>query len=101
MWRWGRRGRGRKPIPRHISFKPKQISFIPFNEYGEEIVNKPIYITPDELEALKLVYFNRYSQEEAARMMGVSRATLWRSLNSGRMKIAQALAELRPIILTQ
>ena len=39
------------------------------------------------------------TQEEAAERMGVSRGTLWRSLNSARKKIADMLATKRPLII--
>lgn len=56
-------------------------------------------IYPDELEALRLVYLENFSQNEAASLMGVSRGTLWRLLDSGRRKLVQALIEVRPIVL--
>jgi len=56
---------------------------------------------PDELEALRLVYFMGMTQEEAAKAMGVSRGTLWRALSSGRRKVIQALIERRPLVITE
>ncbi len=101
-WRWGwkRRGPGRRPIPRRIWFLPRSITFIPFNEFGEAVEGEPIYILPDEIEALRLVYFEGLTQEEAAAKMNISRGTLWRALNSGRRKLVQALIEMRPIVIT-
>lgn len=100
-WRWrrGRHGRGRKPRPRHIWFIPRTITFIPFNEFGEAIETEPIYLMPDELEALRLVYLEGLTQEEAAKRMNISRGTLWRALDSGRKKVIKALIEMHPIIL--
>jgi len=43
--------------------------------------------------------FEELTQEEAAKRMGISRGTLWRSLYSARKKIATALAEMRPLII--
>ncbi|RLE37428.1 hypothetical protein DRJ17_06645 [Candidatus Woesearchaeota archaeon] len=100
-WRWGRRGRGRPPKHRIISIEMRYVTFIPLDERGLPISNEPIYIMPDELEALRLVYLENLTQEEAARRMGVSRGTLWRTLSSGRKKITQALVEKRPIILSR
>lgn len=54
---------------------------------------------PDELEALRLVYFEGLTQEEAARKMNISRGTLWRALDSGRRKLVKAIIEMRPIVL--
>ncbi len=99
-WRWGREGPGRRPKPRFISFTlSSEITFIPYDRSGRPIPSEPICIMPDELEALRLVYFEKLTQEEAAKRMGISRGTLWRILESGRRKLIQALVELRPIML--
>ncbi len=103
-WRWGwrRKGPGRPPKPRIIGFIPSKITFIPYDENGTPIQSAPpIEIAPDELEAMRLVYFEGLTQEEAAKRMGVSRGTLWRALSSGRRKLIQALIEHRPIIITK
>lgn len=99
-WRWRRGGPGRPPKPRLISFSPFKLTFIPYDEGGNPINNEPLKLTPDEVEALRLVYFEGLTQEEAARKMGVSRGTLWRSLSNGRRKLIQAIIEKRPIVIT-
>jgi len=98
-WCWGRRGPGRRPKPRTIWFTPGHLTFVPIDEYGGVIEKEPIYLAPDELEALRLVYFQGMTQEEAAKHMGISRGTLWRALSSGRRKVIQALIERRPLVL--
>ena len=98
-WRWGRPGR--PPKPRLIGFKPTVRSLVPFDDYGQPIAGEPIYIMPDEVEALRLVYYEGLTQEEAAKKMGISRGTLWRLLSSGRRKLVQALVEGRPLILVK
>jgi len=98
-WCWRRRGPGRPPKHRVIGFSPSKISFIPHDERGNPINNPPVIIAPDELEALRLVYMEGLTQEEAAGRMGISRGTLWRALNSGRRKLVEALIESRPIII--
>jgi predicted DNA-binding protein (UPF0251 family) len=98
-WRWGKPGR--PPKPRLIGFKPAVRSLVPFDDYGRPIAGEPIYIMPDEVEALRLVYYEGLTQEEAAKKMGVSRGTLWRLLSSGRKKLVQALVEGRPLILVK
>jgi len=47
----------------------------------------PVLLTFSELEALRLVDYEGLTQEEAAERMGVSRATVWRLLMSGRKKL--------------
>jgi len=75
--------------------------FVPYNENGEPVEKEPIYIMPDELEALRLVYLEGLTQEEAAKKMNISRGTLWRALSSGRRKLVQALVEVRPIVISK
>jgi len=99
-WCWRRRGRGRPPRPRILWSNYNEIIFMPMDNTGHPLTNDPIYVFPDELEALKLVYVERLGQREAAEKMGISQGTLWRALDNGRRKIVQALIERRPIIIT-
>lgn len=100
MWRWRRSGVGRMPKPRTIWFTPPHVTFVPMDSTGQlAIGGESIELYPDELEALRLVYLEKLTQEEAAKRMGISRGTLWRLLDSGRRKLIQAVIELRPIIL--
>ncbi|HEW94341.1 hypothetical protein DRN84_01545 [Candidatus Geothermarchaeota archaeon] len=104
MWRWRirQRGRGRPMKPRFIHYLRPHPPMIPIS-YGRIPPPpphiKPIEMTPDEYEAYILIYYEGLSQEEAALKMGVSRGTLWRSLDSARKKIAEMLATGRPIIV--
>ncbi|HDH07173.1 MAG TPA: DUF134 domain-containing protein [Thermoproteales archaeon] len=101
-WRWRkRRGRriGRPPKSRIIFTPPQNIMFIP-SVNGTPISAPPVVLLLDEFEAFRLVYYEGLTQEEAANRMGVSRGTLWRLLANARKKIAQALTEKRPIIIT-
>ena len=100
LWRWGRRGPGRRPKPRAIRHDLKGMIFAPLDDNGTPITVNPIYILPDEVEALRLVYLLGLTQEEAAQSMGVSRGTLWRALSNGRKKMVQALVERRPLVVT-
>lgn len=52
-----------------------------------------IFLTLDELEALRLTDLLNLYQEEAAKKMGVSRSTLARILVSGRRKVVEALIQ--------
>ncbi len=102
-WRWGwrraRRGRGRPPKPRRLWKGYAPLAFIPVepSQLGPE---PPVVIGVDELEALRLVYLEGLSQQEAAELMGVSRGTLWRLLDSGRRKLVEALVEAKPILVS-
>lgn len=92
--RRGKRGRFPKPVT------------IPNPSKIEKLVPEPrttassISIEPAEVEALRLVDLEGLSQEEAGIEMGVSRGTIWRFLQSARRKMAQALTEGRPLVVT-
>ena len=61
---------------------------------------QPIVLTPDEVEAIRLVDLKGLNQEEAGAYMGVSRGTIWRILKNARIKLAKAIIEGRPIIIS-
>ena len=96
-WRWccRRRGPGRPFAPLFLSYIPTAKEFIP----NPCLNPNPIEISYPEFEAFRLVDFEGLKQEEAAKRMKVSRGTIWRLLQSARKKIAQALAESRPLLL--
>ncbi|RLG87023.1 MAG: hypothetical protein DRO18_03695 [Thermoprotei archaeon] len=97
--RW--RGRGRPPKPRFISISLGDLAFVPVRPPPPTLnSSNSIYIAPDELEALRLVYLENLSQSEAANRMGVSRGTLWRLLNDGRKKLVKAIIEGKPIVIS-
>ncbi len=88
--------------PRFIDFKPKTTSFSPLNSNGNPVgTENPIYMSYDEFEALRLVFYEGLTQEEAAKRMGISRGTLWRCLESARKKVATMLAENRALVLEE
>ncbi|MDP7982417.1 MAG: DUF134 domain-containing protein [Conexivisphaera sp.] len=95
---WGWR-RGRPPKPRIIRFTPQFSAFLPAKSY--EGGAEAIVMTPDELEALRLVDYEGLLQEEAASLMGVSRGTVWRLVESGRRKLLSMVIEGRPLILME
>lgn len=58
-----------------------------------------IVMRRDELEALRLCDRDGFTQEEAGKMMGVSRGTVQRMLSSARLKTADALSGCKAIVL--
>ena len=81
-----RRGRCRgkrwiEQIPAATYFKP----------CGPQQLCQTTILTPEELEALRLVDLEDLTQEEGAAMMGISRKTLWNDLQRARKKVVNAL----------
>lgn len=76
--------------------------FAPLNPSGvaQPGVSPPVVMAPDEYEALRLVDHQGLMQEEAAQMMGVSRGTVWRCLDSARRKVAAAVVEGRELVIS-
>jgi len=74
-----------------------ELVYLPVRSLEGVQILDPVEVYDYELQAFKLVYADRLSTEEAALAMGVSKATLWRMLDSCRSKLAEALAARRPI----
>jgi predicted DNA-binding protein (UPF0251 family) len=58
---------------------------------------RTVFLTFDEVEALRLVDLEGLTQEEAAKRIGISRRTLWQDLKNARAKVAHALVNGLPI----
>jgi hypothetical protein len=93
--RWRHR-RGRPPCPKRLLHSYRRLVYVP-----AEDVDAPerVVLAPEEVEALRLVYLEEMSYEEAGRAMGVSRSTVWRLVESAGRKIAYALVNGLPIEL--
>lgn len=94
-YRRGRRGRFPKPVT--IPNPTKVDKLVPTPQTNLRL----ILIEPAEVEALRLVDLEELSQEEAGQRMGVSRGTVWRLLQSARRKVAQALTEGNPLVISK
>lgn len=77
-----RRCRRIESHPNYTYFKPQGI---PLCELDENI------LTIDEFEAIRLKDLQGLDQEAAAQKMGISQPTLFRLINSGHKKLADAL----------
>jgi len=93
-----RRGRhGRLPMPVKVGKPSTATAFQPEPARPGDAVQLEFA----ELEAIRLVDLENLSQEEAGTAMGVSRGTIWRLLNGGRMKVTRALTEGRRLEILQ
>ena len=92
LWRHRHR-RGRPWKDRNVEFTPTVNYFSP----AVLLNDVPITLYEDELEALRLVDLQDLTQEEAGKMMNISRGTIWRLLKEGRKKIIRMLIEGRPL----
>ncbi|MGC9089641.1 MAG: DUF134 domain-containing protein [Caldisericia bacterium] len=75
---------------RRIREIPKLDYFAPL---GKEEYQELIVLTFDELEALRLADMEGMYHEEAAKLMGVSRATFGRILEQARKKVSEAIIQ--------
>lgn len=81
----------RKKCPRLISVEPRAYYYkpagIPMRELDE------VELALDELEAIRLADLDGMFQEDAARIMGISRQTFGRIISEAHSKIARALTQ--------
>lgn len=84
---------GRPKKYRIVEYLLKPTNFKPTNRK----VNDYVELTIDELEAIRLADLENMYQENAARVMGVSRQTFGRIVKSAHMKIADAIVNTKEI----
>jgi predicted DNA-binding protein (UPF0251 family) len=86
------------PRPRHIRtvFDPPRFKgYKPFGYQAGK--GEQVSLLVEEYTAIRLCDYELMTQSQAARVMNISRPTFTRLYESARRKIAQALAEIRPI----
>jgi predicted DNA-binding protein (UPF0251 family) len=81
----------RPKLCRRLFFKPKAHYFKPQGVPMRHL--EEIFLTREEMEAIKLKDFDGLAQTEAAKKMKTSQSTFQRILSSARAKIAQAVVE--------
>jgi len=74
--------------PTATYFKPRAVPLVDLKE---------VELGRDELEALRLCEVEDFSQNKAAKKMGISQSTLQRILSQARKKIAEALVKGKAI----
>ena len=78
-----------------VDEEPLCRKFTPDRENGQ----KPVVVQIEELEAIRLKDVRGFEQAVCASVMGLSRPTFQRILQSARIKVAMALVEGRAIII--
>ncbi len=98
-WRWRmiKEGPGRPFGCVRLSEIPDVKQFRPVPMDNPE----PLELTYPEYETLVLSDYKGLDQEDVAKSMKTSRGTVWRLLTSARKKVAQALKESRPLMVSQ
>ncbi|MHA1742738.1 MAG: DUF134 domain-containing protein [Candidatus Heimdallarchaeota archaeon] len=96
-WCWRRQGPGRPFNYLYLSQIPYAKQFVPDSIKNPE----PVELTYPEYEVLRLSDVEKLKQEEIAGRMNTSRGTVWRLLEGAREKVALALVESRPLIISQ
>ena len=80
--------KGRPKKQRHIDGKPLIVQFSPRGRPGRP---EEIQLRIDEFEAIRLADTRGLKQQDAARLMAVSRQTFGRIIRVARCKVADAL----------
>ena len=81
---------------RWVKCHPGERCFRPLCKDGKKLV-EGVCITLDEFEAVRLADLEEMKQEDAARLMGVSRPTFSRIVAAARKKIADGLVNIKAI----
>ncbi len=87
----------RPRVPRCVEEEPPAKAFKPAGIPA--IALERVILELDEFEALRLADLEGLYQEDAAQLMGVSRQTFGRILESARHKVAEALVEGKMLIM--
>ncbi len=96
------RGPGRPRMPLVIEHVPPFDAFLPVHSYEltkEQLERGTEILTLGELEAIRLVDLNGMTQDEAGLVMGISRGSIWRLVNSARAKISRSILFGKPLII--
>lgn len=82
---------------RTVAYAPSELVFKPV---GRRLSDLPqVWLSYDELEALRLADLEGLYQAEAAKRMSISRSTFQRTLSDARRKVAEALTEQAALMI--
>ena len=78
---------------RKVCHFPEVLEFLPSEESGKE----PVHLNIDEYETIRLLDKEKYSQEQCAEFMQISRTTVQRIYEKAREKLAEMITDGRPL----
>lgn len=85
-----------RPVkPRKLLIPHKNVTFVPEGENISESEN--ITLLSEEYEVIKLIDYENMNHMQTAKVLHVSRPTVTRIYNRARMKIAEALIEIKTL----
>ncbi|MDD4111170.1 MAG: DUF134 domain-containing protein [Clostridia bacterium] len=85
----------RPRIRRRICGMPTYLSFAPLNNLN----NGTVKILVEEYEVLRLIDYERLTQEECANIMGIARTSVQKMYDEVRYKISQILVEGKTLLI--
>jgi len=89
------RGFGRRRKHKNIGVDHSKVCFKPCKIRGKELSYVVVY--EDEMEAIRLADYEGLYQQQSAEIMGISRPTFSRLIESARKKIADAILNQKAI----
>ena len=90
---------GRPKVPRKICGTPSNKCFKPNKVPMSELEKRDLAL--DEFEALRLVDLEGLQQQEAAKLMGVSRQTLANLVKAARAKVVDCLVNGKALMMSR
>jgi predicted DNA-binding protein (UPF0251 family) len=80
-----------------VEYAPAELTFKPVGRRLADL--QQVWLSYDELEALRLSDLEGLPQAEAGERMEISRSTFQRTLSSARRKVAQALVQEAALVI--
>ncbi len=80
---------------RKVCSMPDRSCFVPHGSEFDE--NACVLMSVDEYEAIRLIDYQGFKQEDAAEYMKVARSTIQQIYTDARKKIATSIVEARPL----
>lgn len=83
---------------RRVCCLPHRTEFAPVGEPFHPV--DAVVMTVDEYEAIRLIDYEGFNQEECARYMNIARTTAQQIYNDARKKLSVSLVEGKPLVIS-